>query len=59
MIENMRKTLQGILLAISIIAATGLISGCATNDPNDLSAQPWDKSQHMDRPLPSSTDANR
>ncbi len=55
----MKNTLRVILFALLLAGATGLLSSCATDDPNSVSQRPWDGPQSWEGPFPSTINQGR
>ncbi len=55
----MKALLRKVLLMVFIAGATGLLTGCGTDDPNNLSTMPWDKAAPWEGPLPSNMNQGR
>jgi hypothetical protein len=55
----MKNLLRKVLCALFLAGVTGLFTGCATDDPNDLSTMPWDKTQGWEGPMPSTMNQGR
>ena len=55
----MKTILRAFLLVLFAAGAAGLLTGCATDDSQSLSAMPWDKSQSWEGPLPSTINQGR
>jgi hypothetical protein len=55
----MKSLLRKALFALFLAGAAGLLSSCATDDPNDLSTMPWDKRQNWEGAMPSNMNQGR
>jgi hypothetical protein len=57
----MSGILRTVLLALLLAGATGLLSGCATDDPdgNNIDRKPWSTPPGWGGPLPSSLGQGR
>jgi hypothetical protein len=55
----MNNILRTILFALLIAGATGLVTSCATDDPNDTDRLPWNLPQPWEGPLPSNLNNGR
>jgi hypothetical protein len=55
----MKNTLRIFLFALLLAGATGLLSSCATDDPNNASAKPWNQAQPWEGPFPSNINQGR
>jgi len=57
-VKNLSSNWRYALLLLLILAGVGL-SGCATNDPDDLSERPWNAPKGWENGLPSSMSEGR
>jgi hypothetical protein len=55
----MKNKLRIILFALLLAGATGLLSSCATDDPDNFETKPWDHAQPWESPLPSNINNGR
>jgi type IV pilus biogenesis protein CpaD/CtpE len=55
----MKSVLQKLFLTLVLASAAALFSGCATEDPNNLSTMPWDKAASWEGPMPSTMNQGR
>jgi type IV pilus biogenesis protein CpaD/CtpE len=55
----MKNTLRTILLALLMAGAAGLLAGCATDDPDNMDAKPWNLPQNWEGPMPSNINQGR
>ena len=55
----MKNILRTILLALLVASAAGLLSGCATDDPDNMSTIPWNTPQNWEGPMPSNMNQGR
>ncbi len=55
----MRSLLRAVLLALLLAGATGLLSGCATDDPDHGDTKPWLPPQSWEGPMPSTMNRGR
>lgn len=53
------KILRLTLCALFLGLAAGLMTGCATNDPDNVSSLPWNTPQSWEGPLPSTINQGR
>ena len=55
----MNNKLRTILLALLLASATGLLSGCATDDPDAIDTKPWNIPASWEGPMPSTINQGR
>lgn len=55
----MRNILRNFLFALLLAGAMGLLSGCATDDPDSMDTKPWDTPQGWEGPFPSNMNQGR
>jgi type IV pilus biogenesis protein CpaD/CtpE len=55
----MKNTLRTILFALLLAGATGLLSSCATNDPDNVDTKPWNTPANWEGPMPSNMNQGR
>jgi hypothetical protein len=55
----MKKIARTFLFALFVAGAAGLLNGCASDDPGDLSAIPWNKPGSWEGPMPSTINNGR
>ncbi len=48
-----------ILCALGLAAASLVLTGCATDNPDNVSSLPWNTPQNWEGPLPSSINQGR
>jgi len=59
LIELMKNILRTILFALLVAGATGLLAGCATDDPDNIDTKPWNTPQSWEGPMPSNMNQGR
>jgi hypothetical protein len=55
----MKKFFYICLQVLALAATTGLLAGCATDDPDNLSSTPWDSPKGWEGPMPSTFNQGR
>lgn len=55
----MRKSSRSILMFLLLMAAAGIFAGCATTEPDNMSAIPWNSPKGWESGLPSSLNERR
>jgi hypothetical protein len=55
----MKNFLRMALFFLLLAGATGLFSGCATDDPSNIDPKPWVGPQNWEGPLPSDMNQGR
>ena len=55
----MKNRLRILLFALLLAGATGLLSSCATDDPNGVDTKPWNQPQGWEGPFPSNINNGR
>jgi hypothetical protein len=55
----MKNILRTVLLALLLAGATGLLSSCATDDPDSMDTKPWNAPQGWEGPFPSNMNQGR
>ncbi|MGA2557814.1 MAG: hypothetical protein ABSG04_16210, partial [Verrucomicrobiota bacterium] len=58
-IDLMKNILRAILFALLLAGATGFLSGCATDDPENVDTKPWNLPQNWEGPMPSTINQGR
>jgi hypothetical protein len=55
----LRNILRIVLFALLLAGATGLLSSCATDDPDSIDPKPWNPPQDWEGPFPSTMNQGR
>jgi hypothetical protein len=55
----MKKFVYTFLRVLALAATAGLLAGCATDDPDNLSSVPWNTPKGWEGPMPSTFNQGR
>jgi hypothetical protein len=55
----MKKIIHIFLRILALGATTGILAGCATDDPDNLSSVPWNSPKSWEGPMPSTFNQGR
>ena len=58
-IDAMKKLLRAILFALLLAGAAGLLSACASDDPDNVDTKPWNTPQNWEGAFPSTINQGR